>query len=250
MTTASIGGARGSISHWRQYAPHRHTVVSYCLVVPSLQAWERSSVEPCDKPVFPRVDLIKESLKETTLYEEDVVAVDSPGSDSGFQDTKVSTWWFNLLANRSTRGIKNCWVSFRNKTGDKLHSVLSSKCQDLKSATVLSEPGTYAADNQIFLWVAHCQMLLAISLHIKEWVPPILFIYIVAVVLSNMSRMCISVWGAPKAWGVRSFMQFQGIYMVRHFSLTPPPCVQKGLYYFWWKCLRNKKTTNFQFEDN
>ena len=39
---------------------------SYYLVIPSLQAWERSSVEPCDKPVFP------------SLYEEDVEAVDPP----------------------------------------------------------------------------------------------------------------------------------------------------------------------------
>ena len=58
--------------------PNFRTVVSYCSLVPSLQAWERSSVEPADKPLSARVYPTKESLKEATFCEGGAGVVDFP----------------------------------------------------------------------------------------------------------------------------------------------------------------------------
>lgn len=67
-------------------------------------------------------------------------------------------------------------VIFWNMSGLIIHSFLSEKTRDARSASTFFVPGIWAAVNHICLSLHHCQIFLAIVLHSLECVPPIALI--------------------------------------------------------------------------
>ena len=87
-------------------------------------------------------------------------------SGSGIQDTHLFSCLLILDANRSMSGFPNLLTIFRNSSGWSFHSVASCSILDCCSASLLSLPGTCAAETDHLFSVQKFHNLQAILLHI------------------------------------------------------------------------------------
>ena len=80
-----------------------------------------------------------------------------------------------------------------------IHSVLSENFLDIRSASVLSLPGRWAAVTQMFLLIHHFHISMAALLQSSDFVPPMLLTYAAAVVLSVRTKTWMSLFSEQKA---------------------------------------------------
>ena len=108
---------------------------------------------------------------------------------SEIQETYLSICLLRRVANRLTCGLNwNLSIRILNNLLKSIHSVLSLKTLDILSFIVFSTAEMWLEEIQKSLFCANSHIHFAISFQITEWMPPILLMYVNAVLLS------VSIW--------------------------------------------------------
>jgi len=111
-------------------------------------------------------------------------------SGSGFHATYLLSCLLLIEAKRSISGSPKFLVMLLNTLVLSIHSVASLKSLDALSASTLSLPGINVGVIQMDLYSHQSQISFAILLHIFDCIPPIFFMYAIAVELSHIILIC------------------------------------------------------------
>ena len=94
---------------------------------------------------------------------------------------------YNRKANISMVGVPRMFTILLKTSTWSLQSVELSKTLDARSAITLISPGVWLIESHMFLETHHSHICLAVSLHGREWEPPMWRTYATAVELSVLT---------------------------------------------------------------